>query len=258
MDLQLESKVAVITGGANGIGEAIGRTFAAENASVAVFDRDAEAGAKVNFGRFLQVELTDESSVAAAIDRILKEAGRIDILINNAAVNDGVTLESGVTAFRNSVEQNLVAVYSITHLVVPHLRKTSGTIVNIGSKVADTGQGRTSGYAASKGGVASLTREWALELAPDSIRVNTVVPAEVWTPQYKHWLDQHAKDPKAARQEIDRLVPLGRRMTRPSEIADAVVFLSSARASHITGQVIHVDGGYTHLDRAVTTDRKHL
>ena len=258
MDLQLDGKVVVITGGASGIGEAIGRAFSEEKSSVAVLDRDAAAGAGIKFGRFIEVELTDESAVSAALRQIVKEAGRIDVLVNNAAVNDGVSLESGVAAFRKSLEQNLVAVFGITSLAVPHLRKTAGAIINIGSKVAETGQGRTSGYAASKGGVASLTREWALDLAADGIRVNAVVPAEVWTPQYERWLDTHASDPAAAKKEIDDLVPLGRRMTRPSEIADTVVFLASRRASHVTGQIIHVDGGYTHLDRALTTERKYL
>ncbi|MFV2070470.1 MAG: SDR family oxidoreductase [Pirellulales bacterium] len=258
MDLELNGKVALVTGGAGGIGEAIARAFASEGADVVVLDRDAEAGSAIDFGRFLHVELTDEDQTRIAITDTIASFGRIDILINNAAVNDGVTLESGTNSFRASIEQNLVAVYSITHLAVPHLRATAGSIVNIGSKVADTGQGNTSGYAASKGGLLALTREWAIDLAPDGVRVNTVVPAEVWTPQYERWLEKHADDPEAARQEIDRLVPLHRRMTTTSEIADVVVFLSSTRAAHITGQIIHVDGGYTHLDRAFTTDRKHL
>lgn len=259
MDLELNGKVAVVTGGAGGIGKAIARVLAAEGAEVVILDRDKEAGASIDFARFMHVELTDEDQVQIAITATVASFGGIDILINNAAVNDGVTLESGVDAFRASIEQNLVAVYSITHLAVPHLRSaTAGCIVNIGSKVADTGQGNTSGYAAGKGGLVALTREWALDLAADGVRVNTVVPAEVWTPQYERWLEEHSDDPAAAREEIDRLVPLHRRMTTTSEIADTVVFLSSSRAGHITGQIIHVDGGYTHLDRAITTNRKHL
>ena len=257
MDLELKKKVALVTGGAGGIGEAISRAFAAEGAEVVILDRDSEAGAAIDFGTFFHVELTDESQIRVAITDTVAAFGGIDILVNNAAVNDGVTLESGTDVFRASIEQNLVAVYAITHLAVPCLRSAAaGSIVNIGSKVADTGQGNTSGYAASKGGLLALTREWALDLAPDGVRVNTVVPAEVWTPQYERWLEEHADNPEAARGEIDRLVPLHRRMTTTSEIADTVVFLSSARASHITGQIVHVDGGYTHLDRAFTSDRK--
>jgi len=258
MDLELKGKVVVVTGGASGIGETIAKTFSAEGAHVVVLDRNADAGADIDYGWFLPVELTAEDQTRNAITDTVDRFGHIDILVNNAAVNDGVTLESGTAAFRDSVEQNLVAVYSITHLAAPHLRTSKGAIVNIGSKVADTGQGNTSGYAASKGGLLALTREWAIDLAADGVRVNTVVPAEVWTPQYARWLEQHADNPAAARDEIDRLVPLHRRMTTTSEIADAVVFLSSKRAGHITGQIIHVDGGYTHLDRAFTTDRNQL
>ncbi|MFC2085940.1 SDR family oxidoreductase [Bacteroidota bacterium] len=258
MDLELNGKVALVTGGASGIGEAIGRTFSAEGATVVVLDRDEQAGRSVDFGRFMHVDLTHEEQTRLAITDIASSLGRIDILVNNAAVNDGVTLESGPRSFRASVEQNLVAVYSVTHFAIPHLRTAVGAIVNIGSKVADTGQGNTSGYAASKGGLVALTREWAVDLANDGVRVNTVVPAEVWTPQYERWLNEHADDPQAAREEIDRLVPLHRRMTTTSEIADVVVFLASTRAGHITGQIIHVDGGYTHLDRALTSNRKHL
>ncbi len=258
VNLELKDKVVLVTGGASGIGEAIARSFAAEGARVAVFDRNEDAGAAIDFARFVPVELTNEKQVRDGVNLVVDEYGQINVLINNAATNDGVTLESGTAAFRASVDQNLVAVYTITHHASPHIRATSGSIVNIGSKVADTGQGNTNGYAASKGGLVALTREWAIDLANDGVRVNTVVPAEVWTPQYERWLEEHAGDPEAARKEIDRLVPFGRRMTTAAEVADTVVFLASARASHITGQIIHVDGGYTHLDRALTTDRKHL
>jgi L-fucose dehydrogenase len=258
VDLELHGKVALVTGGASGIGEAIARAFAAEQAEVVVLDRDKEAGAVMDCARFICLDLTDEHAVTSAVAETVAKEGRIDILVNNAAVNDGVTLSSGTEAFRASVEQNLVAVFSITHHVTPYLKASSGAIVNIGSKVADTGQGNTNGYAASKGGLASLTREWAIDFADDGVRVNAVVPAEVWTPQYERWLASHAEDPAAARREIDDLVPLHRRMTSSGEIADAVLFLASARASHITGQIIHVDGGYTHLDRAFTTRRRHL
>jgi NAD(P)-dependent dehydrogenase (short-subunit alcohol dehydrogenase family) len=127
--------------------------------------------------------------------------------------------------------------------------------VNVGSKVAETGQGRTSGYAAAKGAIHALTREWAVALAPQGVRVNAVVPAECDTDQYQRWFEKQP-DPKAARASVERLVPLGRRLTKPEEIADAIVFLASGRAAHMTGQLLHVDGGYTHLDRAASGDGK--
>ena len=133
---------------------------------------------------------------------------------------------------------------------MPYLRESApSAIVNVGSKIAFTGQGGTSGYAAAKGGLAALTREWALDLAKDNIRVNAVIPAEVWTPMYDEWLNTQA-DPTARRAEIEQRIPLGQRMTEPQEIADLVAFLLSTRSGHTTGQWIHADGGYVHVDRA--------
>jgi L-fucose dehydrogenase len=123
--------------------------------------------------------------------------------------------------------------------------------VNISSKTALTGQGGTSGYASSKGAILALTREWAVELLDYGIRVNAILPAEVMTPLYRHWLSTFP-DPDEKLKTILAKVPLGKRMTTPDEIAAMAVFLVSARAGHITGQHLFVDGGYVHLDRAVT------
>lgn len=266
MDLGLSGKVVLVTGGASGIGEAVARTFAEEGAFVIIADRDSERGTAVaqnlisrQLGAaFIATDLTNETSVAHLIKDVEARGDGLHAVINNAAVNDGAGIESGVDRFRRSLEINLIAPYSVVHHALPLLRLGPGVIINIGSKVADTGQGGTNGYAAGKGGLKALTREWAVELSADGIRANTVVPAEVWTPQYESWLEDHAKDPEAARGEIEALVPLGRRMTTTREIADTVVFLSSDRAGHITGQIIYVDGGYTHLDRAMTVNRKFL
>jgi NAD(P)-dependent dehydrogenase (short-subunit alcohol dehydrogenase family) len=127
-----------------------------------------------------------------------------------------------------------------------------GTIINIGSKCAVTGQGGTSGYVAAKGAMNGLTREWALDLAKHGIRVNCVLPAEVMTPMYERWISTRP-DPAASLAEINRTIPLGQRMTTAEEIANTVVFTASARASHTTGQILYVDGGYVHFDRACTT-----
>jgi NAD(P)-dependent dehydrogenase (short-subunit alcohol dehydrogenase family) len=139
----------------------------------------------------------------------------------------------------------------MAHHALPALKTARGSIVNISSKTAVTGQGGTSGYVAAKAAILGLTREWAAELLPTGIRVNAVVPAEVMTPLYRQWVSTFP-NPEEKLSRIISKIPLGKRMTKPEEIADMVLFLISERASHITGQHVFVDAGYTHLDRALT------
>ena len=179
--------------------------------------------------------------------------GGIDVLVNNAGFNDGLGLETPPEEFMSSVRTNLLHVYAMTHYSLPKLRKSQGCLVNLGSKVSETGQGNTSAYAAAKGAIQALTREWAVALAPENIRVNCVMPAECHTDQYEQFF-QASKNPKATKQAIGNLVPLPNRLTTPEEIAQTIVFLSSDCSSHTTGQHIFVDGGYTHFDRAVGHD----
>ncbi len=200
----------------------------------------------------VQLELTDEEACKTLIDTVVQRYGRIDGLVNNAGLNDGVSLAQGtVIQFEQSLRINLIHYYAMAHYALPHLKAGKGSIVNVGSKVSVTGQGSTSGYAASKGGVNALTREWAAELLPYGIRVNAVLPAEVDTPLYKTWLDAQP-DGEEKRAQIESRIPLGHRFTTADEIASTVVFLLSTLSSHTTGQLLFVDGGYTHLDRALT------
>ncbi|MEM1296180.1 MAG: SDR family oxidoreductase [Verrucomicrobiota bacterium] len=248
MDLLISDNVYLVTGGASGIGEAIVRQLAAEGAKPVIVDRNedratslaAELGVKA-----VVCDLTDDAEVASA----LKEFDRIDGVVNNAGLNDGAGIGAGPKPFRQSLEMNLVQAYAIVHHAAPALRQSKGAIVNIASKVAMTGQGGNSGYAAAKGGLVSLTREWALDLAKDEVRVNAVIPAEVWTPMYEYWLEKQA-NPEARKAEIESRIPLGSRMTSTDEIAAMTVFLLSPRSSHTTGQLVHVDGGYVHFDRS--------
>jgi L-fucose dehydrogenase len=262
MNLELKDKVVIVTGGARGIGQSIVQTLAANHAVPVVFDRTPESEAawfqelKAEHKRaeWEQVELTDEKAVANAVDIASRHFGRLDGLINNAGSNDGSSLRAKPARFRKSLEQNLVQCFTVTHHAVPHLKSAADThgeafIINIGSKAAIAGHGHASGYSAAKGGLLALTREWAVALVTDKIRVNAVVPAEVWTPMYDGWF-QSRPDPDAERREVEARIPLGRRMTEPREIADTVVFLASPRTSHTTGQILFIDGGYTHLDRA--------
>ena len=260
MDLGLADKVAIVTGGSKGIGEAIVRTLLAEGAKVANANRSATEGETMEAeyasqGKqclFIQADLTAVDACRHTVQTTLERFGQIDIVINNAGVNDEVGLEEGPEEFARSLERNLVHFYSMIHFALPHLKNSQGAIVNIGSKVSVTGAGNTSGYAAAKGGINSLTREWAVDLAGDKIRVNAVIPAETWTPLYDRLL-QTLDDPQAAKEAIEQLIPLGRRFTTCQEIADMVVFLTSKCSSHTTGQIIYVDGGYTHLDRKCTS-----
>lgn len=260
MDLQLKDKVVIVTGGAKGIGASIVRACGQEGAVPVIVGRSADAANELQsqlhrdhvISHFIQVELADPVNCKKAVDETIRTFGRIDGLVNNAGRNDGVGLERGdPERFIASIKDNLLHYYAMAHYALPYLKRARGSIVNIGSKVATTGQGNTSGYAASKGGVLGLTREWAAELLPHSIRVNCVIPAEVMTPLYESWLRTFPKPEEKLRTILSK-IPLEKRMTKGDEIAATTVFLLSTQSGHTTGQELYVDGGYVHLDRALT------
>ena len=257
MDLGLKNKVVIVTGGGSGIGGAISQGLAAEGAVSVIFARrapDAEFLARLTAtspeAGWIEVELSDDAQCEAAVADTLRRHGRIDALVNNAGANDSVGLDAGPKAFRASLERNLIHYYTLAHLTLPQLKANRGSIVNISSKTAVTGQGNTSAYVAAKGAQLSLTREWAAALAKDGVRVNAVAPAEVMTPLYRNWLNTF-NDPDARLADIVRHIPLGQRMTTAEEIAATVIFTLSDQAAHTTGQWLFPDGGYTHLDRAL-------
>lgn len=257
MDLQLQDKVVLVTGGASGIGAAISLALAQEGAIPVVLGkspmtpsfetqlRDLQSQAV-----FHQIELSDDAACKQAVADSAGRFGRIDGLVNNAGINDNIGLDAGREAFIGSLERNLIHYYVMAHYTVPHLKASRGAIVNISSKTAITGQGNTSGYCASKGAQLALTREWAASLREDGVRVNAVIPAEVMTPLYQRWISSFDEPDKKLAAITDK-IPLGKRMTTSEEIAAMVVFLLSAQSSHTTGQWVFVDGGYTHLDRAL-------
>jgi len=260
MDLKLKDKVILVTGGAKGIGAAIVHACTAEGAVPVIVDRDAEAGKQLrselqNKGAvcgLIAIDLAVPENCSQCVEHTVKSFGHIDALVNNAGRNDKVGLEHGSPDnYMASLQSNLVHYYSMAHYALPHLKTSRGTIVNIGSKTAVTGQGSTSGYASSKGAIMALTREWAAELLPYGIRVNTVIPSEVMTPLYRSWLDTFPNSEEKLKTILTK-IPLEQRMTTSDEIAAMVVFLISARSSHTTGQHLFVDGGYVHLDRALT------
>lgn len=256
MDLQLKNKVVLVTGGAKGIGLGIVRTAAAEGAIPVLVDRDELAARTVHtefpHGEMIIADLSLAQACYSVVQKTIDKFGRLDALVNNAGVNDKVGLEHGSPEqYVESLGRNLLHYYNMAHYALPHLKKSRGCIINISSKTALTGQGGTSGYASAKGAILALTREWAAELLDYGIRVNAIVPAEVMTPLYRQWLDTFP-NPEEKLKTVLAKIPLEKRMTSPDEIAAMVVFLLSARAGHITGQHIFVDGGYVHLDRALT------
>lgn len=253
MDLQLKDKVIIVTGGGSGIGAAVSEILAEEGAIPVILARRAPDPAWLE-GVKADVVLADlsvDDQCRRAVTEIRAKHGRIDGLVNNAGANDSVGIDAGPDAFRQSLDRNLVHYYTLVHLLADDLRATKGAIVNVASKTALTGQGGTSAYVAAKAAQLGLTREWAAALLKDGIRVNAVIPAEVMTPLYANWLKTF-DNPEERLAEITRRIPLGQRMTTPREIADTVVFLLSPRSSHTTGQWLFPDGGYTHLDRALS------
>ena len=260
MDLQLKDKVVLVTGGAKGIGAAVTKTCAQEGAIAVVADRDLKACEQLHgeleaqglVSSFRAMDLSSAENCKAIVQETISNFDQLDVLVNNAGVNDKIGLEHGnPQEFVCSLERNLLHYYNMAHYALPSLKAAKGVIVNIASKVAFTGQGGTSGYAASKGAILALTREWAVELLASSIRVNTIVPAEVMTPLYRQWLDTF-QNPDEKLAAIVAKIPLGKRMTTADEIAATTVFLISPKSGHTTGQHVFVDGGYVHLDRALT------
>jgi L-fucose dehydrogenase len=261
MDLHLKDKLIVVTGGAAGIGEAITRAALAEGARVAILSRItphvesflAEMQSSNAPIDLIPLELADTEACAAAIRTFEQRHGDLFALVNNAGVNDGVSLAAGtLDQWNQSLANNLTQVFVLAQQALPSLKRTQGAILNISSKVAVTGQGGTSGYAASKGALLALTREWAVELLPFGIRVNAIVPAEVLTPQYQAEIARQP-NPVERLASIQRRIPLGQRLTTPAEIAAAAVFLlSPTQSAHTTGQHLFIDGGYTHLDRGIS------
>ena len=264
MDLKLKDRIIVVTGAAGlrgSIGHTIVEALADEGAIPVIvcrnkrgFDYEKELQQRGVDSIFVQTDLTSTVQIEEAVQTIAKKYGKIDGLINNVGVNDGASLDDSIDKFMWSLQLNLVSYFAMTKYCLPYLKKSKGSIMNVGSKVALTGQGGTSGYAASKGGVLGLTREWAVDLITYGIRCNALIIAESWTPAYDNWI-KSLENGEEKLNSIVKTIPFENRMTTPQEIADAILFAISERSSHTTGQFITVDGGYVHLDRALLSEK---
>jgi 3-oxoacyl-[acyl-carrier protein] reductase len=239
---EFDGKVALVTGSARGIGRAVAELLAERGAKVAVTARRleaAEAAAGEISGQVLAVELevSDPSSVAAAVDTVTGAWDRIDVLINNAGITrDNLALRMKLEDWRSVLETNLTGAFLCTKQCLrPMIRARTGTVVNVSSVVGSLGNPGQANYCASKAGLEGLTRSLAREYANRGIRVNAVAPGFITT-------DMTEALSEEARQELLRQIPLGR-LGAPASVAEAVAFLASERASYITGHVLHVNGG---------------
>lgn len=262
MDLHLQDKVIFVTGGFKGIGKGIALELAREGAIPVVLNRKdgvedefrAEISQITDTFETYFIDLNDTDAIKPIVEDVYAKYGHIDGVVNNAGRNDNLELETTTwEEFERSLHGNLTHYFELVHQCVPYLKQSKGSIVNIASKVALTGQGKTTAYAAAKGAILGLTREWAAALVKDEVRVNAIVVAEAWTPLYANWIKTFG-DEKAQQERISLItdkIPLGHRMTSVEEIADTTCFLLSDRSSHTTGQWCNVDGGYVNLDRAL-------
>src|ERR1700761_4348996 len=243
---RLVDKVAVVTGGASGIGRAMCERFAAEGAKVAVADLDQVAGAALAAavdGMFVEVDVTSAAAVEALYEAVAGRFGGIDICCNNAGISppdDDSILTTGIDAWQRVQQVNLTSVYLCCKYAIAQMQATGGgSIINTASFVAVMGSATSQiSYTASKGGVLAMSRELGVQFAREGIRVNALCPGPINTPLLR---ELFAKDPERAQRRLVH-IPAGR-FAEPEEIANAVLFLASDDASFITASTFLVDGG---------------
>lgn len=250
--MRLAGKSVIVTGGSAGIGAAIVRLFAEEGARVFFAARSREPGEALEQGLraeghdvvFSRCDVAVEAEARDLVEHTVERAGGLDILVNNAAVSHVARIETMPLAAWNEVmTNNLTSVFLMCRAAIPHLRRSKGNIVNLGSTYSFVGAVESGAYAMTKAGVVSLTKTLALELGADGIRVNAVCPGATVTALYHQWVASQP-DAEAAKAELSAKFPLGRVGT-PEDMAQAALYLASEQAGFVTGHALLVDGGYT-------------
>lgn len=250
---RLAGKVALVTGGTRGIGEAIVRLFAAEGASVVFCGRRRQPGEALERdladlampAAFFAADVSREDDVRALVAFAVARYGRLDIVVNNAGITaSGPVGTMDVETWRMVIDQNVTSMFLVCREAIPHLRAAGGgSIINLGSTYGVVGSPGNAAYGVSKGAAIIFTRHLALELAQDDIRVNALCPGAVRTPMNIEWAEAQP-DPEEAQRVLASKHPLGR-VSTPDEQARAALFLASDESSYMTGSALMSDGGYT-------------
>ena len=258
MDLQLKGKVVLVSGGGAGIGSGIVVSLVKEGAVPIILTRSDKPEFKKELDamgadyEFHLIDLNNTDQIKPIVDDVAKRRGGLYGVVNNAGCNDNKAIEeTSWQDFEKSLHGNLTHYYELVRAALPYLIKSKGSVLNITSKTALTGQGKTSAYAAAKGAILGLTREWAAAFLQYEIRVNAIVVSECWTPLYAKWIKTF-DDPEARKKVITDKIPFQHRFTTIEEIGDNTVFLLSPVSSHTTAKWVFDDGAYENLDRALT------
>jgi len=250
--MRFADRVVIVTGGAKGIGAGCGRVFAREGATVALFDLDGQTGLAFaeeltqtgpGRGLFYECDVSQPEPLKQAIEKVMADCGRLDCLINNAGVHPpALTIdETSLELVEQVFQVNFFSTYAASKFAVPYLRKTRGTIVNISSMTAVLGQDRSSAYAASKAAQVGFTKALAVELGPQGVRVNAILPSNIDTPLMHSWAAT-LDDPQSALERVASFQVFGR-MGTIEEIGTVALFLATSESSFMTGQALEVEGG---------------
>lgn len=250
--MRFQDRAVIVTGGAKGIGAGCAAVFCREGARVGILDRDLETACQTA-GRLSQTgpgsaiaiacDVSRHEELQRAIDQAARDFGRLDCLINNAGVHPPATSidDTSVEMVESLLRVNFVSTFAGAKYALPYLRKTRGTIINISSMTAVLGQDQSSAYASTKAAQVGLTKALAVELGPEGIRVNAILPSNIDTPLMREWAAT-LDDPESALERVAKLQVFGR-MGTPEEIGTIALFLATDDSSFLTGQAIEAEGG---------------